>query len=429
LDTKVNKKSKTELELDIKIPWEEVASDFEKYFTKYSKSITMQGFRKGKIPKSLIEKKYGPAIELEFIKENFWTFFTKAMEETKIKPINQPQITDMDFKKGESVSVSFQIQVLPEWELPDYKKSFTIEKPHYKITKKDVDHSINEIRKNQAKKEEIKTSAKMGDHLTAQIQKLDKDGKSIDKPQETVIVIGEQIFTGEIADTLIGIKTGETRTIVVSDPANKENEIRFNVTPSKIEKQILPELNDEFAKTVDPKLNNVEELNDFIKAELEKSWENEVEKAVTENTADYFIEELKELELPSDMVEDYLEKLFEDEKQRNPQIKDSEKAKYKTDMKNDAINIIKWVLVKNKIIENEKLDTTDEEVAKEIEKILSEIKDEKQKEMYGQYYNSKEFKSNLKNQLTEKKLMTHLKEFTKYKKKSIDKKNTSGSKK
>ncbi len=52
------------------------------------------------------------------------------MEETKIKPINQPQITDMDFKKGESVSVSFQIQVLPEWELPGYKKSFTIEKPN-----------------------------------------------------------------------------------------------------------------------------------------------------------------------------------------------------------------------------------------------------------------------------------------------------------
>ena len=426
MQTKINERSKTEKEIDIKIPWSETGKDYEKFLSKFGKDIKLQGFRKGKAPLSIIEKKHGPAIEWEFIKENFWTYFSKAMEETKIKPINQPQITDVDFKKGEHLAVTFQVQVLPEWDLPNYKKYFTVEKPYYKISKKDIEHSIEELRKKHAKVKEIKTPAQMGNHLTAQTQKLDKNGKDIDKPYETVIPIGEQIFTGKIADELVGIKINETRTITLEDPANKDNTLKFKVTPGKIEEHILPELNDEFAKKVDPKLNNIKELKNLISSELEKSWEKEVEKAVTENIADYFIEQLADLELPSDMVNDYLEKLFEDEKKRNPKVKDEDLDEFKKSMKDQSIKIIKWVLVKNRIIENEKIGITEEDVSNEVDKILSNIKDEKQKEMYKQYHNSKEFKENLKSQLMEEKLTDHLKQFAKYKKKKVDKNNPLG---
>lgn len=423
METKINEKSKTEIEIDIKIPWSEIGKDYESFLSKYSKKIKLPGFRKGKAPLGIIEKKYGQTIEWDFIKENFWTYYSKAIEEKKIKPINQPQLTDVNFKKGEHLSVSFLLQILPEWDLPNYKDSFKVEKPYYKITKKDVEHSIEELRKKHAKTKEIKTPAQMGNHLTAQVQKLDKNGNSIDKPEETVIPIGEQIFTGKIADDLTGIKVDETRTITLEDPAKKENKVKFKVTPSKIEEHILPELTDEFAKKVDPKLNDLKELNNLVNSELEKSWEKEVEKAVTENIADYFIEQLSDLELPSDMVENYLEKLFEDEKKQNPKIKDEDLDEFKKTMKDQAIKIIKWVLVKNRIIENEKIEITEENVKSEVDKILLNIKDEKQKEMYKQYYNSKEFKENLKSQLLEEKLMDHIKEFVKYKKKKIDKDN------
>ena len=428
METKINKKSKTEIELDIKIPWSEVGKDYEKYFSKYCKNVSMPGFRKGKVPQNFVEKKYGPAIEWEFIKENFWTYFTKAMEETKIKPINQPQITDVNFKKGENISVSFQVQILPEWDLPDYKKSFTVEKPFYKITKKDTDFSLEELRKKHAKVEEIKTPAKMGDHITAEIQKLDKNGKNVDKPYETVIPIGEQVFTGKVANDLVGIKIDETRTITLENPADKKNKLKFTVTPKKIDEHILPELNDEFAKKIDPKLNNVKELNDLINSELKNSWEKEVEKAVEKNISDYFIEQLSDFELPSDMVNDYLEKLFEDEKTRNPKLNDNDFDEFKKSMKNEAIKIIKWVLVKNRIIENEKIEITEEDISSEIDKILSETQDKKLKEMYKKYYHSKEFKENLKNRLIENKLMDHLKEFVKYKTKTINKNSSSRSK-
>jgi len=96
-----------------------------------------------------------------------------------------------------------------------------------------------------------------------------------------------------------------------------------------------------------------------------------VEKVVIENIADYFIEQLADLELPSDMVEDYLEKLFEDEKKRNPKVKDEDLDEFKKSMKDQSIKIIKWVLVKNRIIENEKIKVTEKDVSNEVDKILS----------------------------------------------------------
>ncbi len=111
---------------------------------------------------------------------------------------------------------------------------------------------------------------------------------------------------------------------------------------------------------------------------------------------------------------------------RNPKIKDEDLDEYKKTMRDEAIKIIKWVLVKNRIIENEKIEITEENVKNEIDKILSNIQDEKQKNMYKQYYNSKEFKENLNSQLLEEKLMDHIKEFVKYKKKKVDKNNPIG---
>jgi len=72
-----------------------------------------------------------------------------------------------------------------------------------------------------------------------------------------------------------GNKINETRTVAFEDPANKDNTLKFKVTPTKIEEHILPELNDEFAKKVDPKLNSLKGLNNLISSELEKSWEKE----------------------------------------------------------------------------------------------------------------------------------------------------------
>lgn len=420
LETKLNKKSNTEQEIEIIIPWSEVGKDYEKYFNNYSKKIQIKGFRSGKVPKAIVEKQYGSAIEWEFIKENFWEYYSKAIKKEKIKPINQPQISDVDFQKGKQLSVTFQFQILPEWELPKYKDGFKINKDYYKFTDKDIDGAILELQRKIAKEKDTKAPAKNGDHIIGESQKVNKDDKPIGEIQKIDIIVGEGFASGKPGKKLEGINIGEARIIEIVDTKDKKIINKYSITPTSIKEYDLPKLDIDFFQKINPDVKTLNELKKDAKINLEKYWDKQVNDTVKENISDYFVDELSELELPSDMVNDYLDRVFEDEKQRNPEIKDEYRDSYKKNMNVMGQKIIKWALVKNKIIANEKIEANDDDIQKKIDELLEPMKDEEQLDMYKKYYESKEVKNNLKEQIVEEKLMEHIKEFVKYKKNKVD---------
>ncbi len=419
MKTELKELSTTKRELRIDIQWEEIEADYDLFLKKFRNKVQIPGFRKGKVPVGMVERQYGSQIEFDFINERFYDFYVKALQDVKLNPVSDPNVTDLHFHKGEHLHLLMEIEILPKLELPDYKKGFKVEQPVYTLDKKDIEDQIQELLKKHASLENKEGVAAAGDHLEAEIYESDEKGNPVgeSKPETTTLVIGEPPITDDKAETLTGIQKEETRMLVFKAENEKDDDRYYSVKALNIQKLLLPELNDEFVQTVDPELETVAQLREKIKSDLENYFTKESEKILSGNIREYFVNELSDYELPESIIENYLNDLYEEEK-KNLNISKEQFFNQRREM---AVKTLKWMMAREHIINRETIEVKDEDVENKIKEILDSV-DEKYRDVYMNYYNSDEFKSNLRHELLADMVFVHLKEFAKIKEKKISSK-------
>ena len=104
MEIQLNEKGSFSRELHLSIPWEECATDYDKAFNKLRRKIKLPGFRPGKVPKQVLEKQYQPLIEAEFLEINIQSYYQKALKSEELEPINKAEVSDVDFKYGQTLS-------------------------------------------------------------------------------------------------------------------------------------------------------------------------------------------------------------------------------------------------------------------------------------------------------------------------------------
>lgn len=416
MKTDLKELSTTKRELRIEIPWEEIEADYHLFLKKFRNRVQIPGFRKGKVPVSMVERQYGSQIEFDFINERFNDFYVKALQEVKLNPVSDPDVKDLHFHKGEHLHLLMEIEILPKMDLPNYKKGYKIEQPVYTVDKKDIEDHLQELLKKHASLENKDGAAASGDHLEAEVSEADENGNPLvdSKSETTTLVIGEPPITDDKAETLAGIKKDETRLLIFKAEHEKDEDRYYTVKALNIQKMQLPDLNDEFVQTVDPELETVAQLKDKIKKDLETYFEKESEKVLYNNIREYFVSELADYELPESIIENYLNDLYEQEK-KNLSISKEQFSDQRREM---AVKTLKWMMAREHIINLEKIVVNDEDVENKIKEILDSV-DEKYRDIYLNYYNSDEFKTNLRNELLADRVFVHLKEFAKIKEKKI----------
>ena len=416
MKTDLKELSTTKRELRIEIPWEEIEADYSLFLKKFRNRVQIPGFRKGKVPVSIVERQYGSQIEFDFINERFNDFYVKALQDVKLNPVGDPDVKDLHFHKGEHLHLVMDIEILPKLNLPDYKKGFKIEQPVYTVDKKDIEEHVQELLKKHASLENKDGNAVSGDHLEAEISEADENGNTLgdSKAETTTLIIGEPPITDDKAQALAGIKKDETRVLVFKAENEKDEDRYYTVKALNIQKMQLPELNDEFVQTVDPELETVAQLKDKIKNDLESYFKKESEKILYNNIREYFVNELEDYELPESIIENYINDLYEEEK-KNLSISKEQFFEQRRDM---AVRTLKWMMAREHMINHEKIVVNDEDVENKIKEILDSV-DEKYRDIYLNYYNSDEFKTNLRHELLADRVFAHLKEFAKIKEKKI----------
>lgn len=416
MKTELKELSTTKRELRIEIPWKEIEADYSQFLKKFMNRIQIPGFRKGKVPVNMVERQYGSQIEFDFINERFNDFYVKALREVKLNPVGDPDVKDLHFHKGEHLHLLMEIEILPKLDLPDYKKGFKIEQPVYAVDKKDIEDHIQELLKKHASLENKDSAAESGDHLEVEVTEADEQGNPLgeSKPETTTLVIGEPPITDDKVETLTGINKDETRILAFKAENEKDEDKYYSIRALNIQKMQMPELNDEFVQTVDPELETVSQLKDKIKNDLELFYSKESEKELYNNIREYFVNELSAYVIPESIIENYLTDLFEQEK-KNLSISKELFFEQRREM---AVKTLKWMMAREVIINNEKIVVLDEDVEHKIKEILDSI-DEKYRDIYLKYYNSDEFKSNLRHDLLADRVFTHLKEFAKIKEKKV----------
>jgi len=412
VDIQLKETSSYAREADIDLAWEEIAADFEQAIKQFSKRVKLPGFRPGKVPRKVLMKQFQPAIEADFVENSVNTYYLKALQEKEIIPINMGSVSDVHFHHGEHFKFKVAFEIEPDVTIPRMKrKSLKVEKTNYITDDEDIDMAIDEMRHGHAEVQTVEDGAQLDDYVICDLQEIDISGVPIigKKLETRYIKLGQIPFDGDNQKKLEGIKPGE-KTQVSVPMDEKGSTSTFELSVQNVERQILPEVDEDFIKMADPEAENVADYRERIKDRLGKAYDQRSEKASDEQLTDAMINHVNP-EFPPSMAESYLGHMVEDVMKNNPAATDKEKIKeiYQP----VAERNLKWYLIRNTIIKNEKYEITKEDVQADIDQ-RKEANPKEAKEL-EKYFKKPSNRSRLEDDLMEKKVLAYLKNFTKIK--------------
>ena len=301
----IKKFPKSEVELEIKVSAEEFGRFIEQATLNLGGDLEIKGFRKGKAPKNIIEERIGMEkilIEAGDLAVN--ETYKKAVLENKIEAIFQPKIEIKKLAKGSDLVFSARTAILPEVELPDYKKiASEIKRNKAVVEEKEIEDTFKWLQKSRAKFTLKNQPAQKGDFVeieywSAQIQK---------EGQKDTFVLGEGHFIPGFEEKMIGMKSGEEKENITLNKDGKE--IILKVKVISVQNVELPEANDQFAKSLG-KFENLDALKKNIKQDLAL----EKEQAETQRVRQEILERISEktkVEIPEVLIENEQKQMLE----------------------------------------------------------------------------------------------------------------------
>jgi len=408
LDVNIVDISNWEKTVEVTVPYENFKKDFEKAYQDYKQNIKLGGFRKGKVPVSLIKQMFGKEIEAKTAEEKITELLKDISQEYKIKPISPAKIEEISFNKEDGLKFKVSWEVVPEIELENYK-ALSLEREVYKVEDEDIADALGNLREQYAVETNLDEEAQIGHIIVADFQKLDSTGVPIvgekyeNKPIQLLKKDSET--ENEIVEQFVGVKAGDTRNVRFPrvDPQSQQQVTDdFSVTVKEVKNRELPELDDEFAKDLGD-FENLEELKAKLQKNLEFSFKKDYEKKFTEKIIDELVK-TNQFELPEPMIDNYLDIIIEQMKKRpKDEINEEQiRANYRA----DTIRHLKWTMIKEKISELEDIKVSDSEVDDYIDKFVEDNK--KDSLQIKKYYRNKENRNKLEDDLSEQKIVQFL---------------------
>tara|TARA_B110001454_G_C12692729_1_gene422969 strand:- start:361 stop:1650 length:1290 start_codon:yes stop_codon:yes gene_type:complete len=403
MEIKIKQKNDSLIEMNVSLSWEKIQQDYIDQKNKILLGAKEKGARKGKlkgIQKEIFLKNNKDYINSTFVDFALNKFYQQALTEKQFIPINQGKVSKLDFN-GEKANFTFiiEFEVRPEVDkkTPNYEKKVTIKTNHYIATEKDIDQSIEEIRAKQATMKSLDKDAKLktGHFIHADFTKLDTNGDPIENSTlpNHHIKIGEGLFAGDLEKPFINKKIGDMVNIRVKQ---EEGHVPYVVKINKIEEQILPEINTEFIQSIDKNIKTVKAFKNKIKENIQINLDNENKKELNNKIVEYFIEKTK-FDVPQSMVDNYKSYLIEDYKSKNPESFDESKMEEEF---NDTSNKnIKWLLIREFLMNKEKVFLDSEEVKNKIQEMVQKTPEYKKDiiKFYSEETNKNKFKEDMLN--------------------------------
>ena len=424
MDIKIEVGKPHERTLKIRVEWSEMEPGFEKKLTKLNKQGNRPGFRPGKIPRKIMLQSYGPSVLADILDETVQAAYYKGIMDNDLSPVDQGSIEDMsEFDIGKDLEFSLKLQVEPDFEMFDYKAGFKITKNEYTATDEDIAHALEHLQERFAEVEIRDDGAIDGDLLKGDLQYLDTEGVAIDGSfvEDRYIKIGDGVFGGDVGKKLIGSKVGDEVSFDIPAQTKDAEDLHIRMQVKAVETHILPELNDDFAKQVDPKFETLDALKENSREDIQKQLDYDVLRAQDQNLANKLVEETK-LEVPEVMIEDYLGKLVE--RVRQERGADVNEEEVREQNKERALWELSWYLIRKKLIATEKIEVTDEDVELKLDELVAQMPGDAEK--MKTLYRDKQYLPQIKDDILEKKIFAHIESFAKVKVKKATSKEIGG---
>jgi len=420
LETKVTDIRSCEKSIEIKVPYSEIKEEENAVYEEYRREAKIEGFRKGKAPLSMIKRMFGKTIEGYLIEKLINKYYRETIERENIKPVSEAKVQNVKYNKDEGLSFIAIIEVEPSFELA-VLDDIKVQRETKKITEDEINKETERLRYEFGVKEKFEGEAQIGHYLLLDIQQLDSNTNLplIGKKRENLYLrIGDNILGKGVEEQLIGIRIGERRVIttnvqqdMIQEGINNQNRgnrtSHFLIEVRNIEKIILPDLDDEFAKDVNENLNNLDDLKKYVKEILKERANFESDKNVRKQIENEILRR-HEFDIPNGMIGYYLNNLLKDIKKES--LEDVDEEYIKSSYRDLAIRNIKWYWIREKIIRENNIKVEDYEIDERIEEIAkrSGISPERARITYR----SKKSREEIKEEILEDKLFSFLLEKT-----------------
>lgn len=390
MSSKLLKKEKNIVTIEFTVSQEEFEKAVNKAYLKAKNNISVQGFRKGKAPRHIIEKKYGKSIfyddALDFaIQEEY----PKAVAEHKLDVIDSPKVNIEKFEEGEEIVVTADVEVMPEVELPEYK-GVEVVKTELKVTDEDVEKELKGVQEKNARIVEVADRTVLnGDFLTIDYSGfVGEEQFEGGTAENQSLEIGSNTFIPGFEEQLIGKSKDEETEVKVTFPEDyhsedlKGKDAIFKVKIHEIKTKELPEIDDEFAKDIS-EFDSLEELKADTRKTLEQKAADSSKVSNDNNVITKIVNDAK-IEIPEVLIQreiDYLGRNYEQQFRQQgfsgkeyDDIINNFVKQYKEGARSQAEFNVKAELVLEAIIKKENIEVSEEELAGEIEKVAESYK-------------------------------------------------------
>lgn len=400
---------------DIQVPKEDIAKAFDDVYAEIMKVANIPGFRVGHAPKELVAKHYSKTAKEEVLQKLIPEAYRMALEEHGVNPIGLPEISEVNFEEDKALSFKARVDTRPKFKIKDYK-GIKINKSKVSVTADEITKTLASLRDISATYITVEDRAvQMGDYVVSDMECF-VENKPVHKKRENLwLFVDKDSLVPGLSDHMVGMKKGEEKDIELTMPEKYPDKsiagksARYHIFAKEIKARKLPELNDEFAKTLGKE--NLEELKKEVSRELEYrakiNAEIETENALLNKLSDDNI-----FEVPSSFVKRQLEYMIEDAKKHlvekgfKKEDLDKKDEELKGKFKNDAVRRVRLLFILDEIAKAEKIEVLDDDIAAAYKSISSQAG--KSETEVKDYYEKEDLVDGLKDKIRETKTIKFL---------------------
>ena len=379
-------------EVTIEIPADVVKAESESVVNRYQKLARIPGFRKGKVPASIVRQRFAEEIKNEIVEALVPRYFRQETQKQNLLPVSQPRVTDLHLHEGEPLKFTASFEVLPDFKIAAYE-DLQISRLDTNVSEEDVENALHNLREQHATYSAVDEERPLvdGDFAVISFKGTPKESEqnADSKPvevDEVMVEIGGKNTIPEFTENLRGAKSGEQRSFEVkyaddfSDKRLAGKTMTYEVDVKGIKTRTIPELNDEFAKELSADFNSLDELRNRLRENMKAEKLHEAE----HQGKDQIVEELvkrNDFPVPEAMLDQQIDLRLERglralaaQGMRTEDMKRMDFARLRAGQREGALREVKASLILEQIADEEKIEVSDEEFDHELEALATQSK-------------------------------------------------------
>lgn len=369
-----------ELAIEVTAPY--VAHELEHVISEVARNARIDGFRRGKVPRSLLRKRFAREIDDELLEHVVPKALRQLLPETGLVPIHQPVITEISLKDGEPLSFTAAFEIRPKV-VPKNYKGVAIRKHEGEVNDDMVLAQLDQLRESAVQYEpEAPRPLVAGDFVLSDIRST-TDGES-ETHDGALLEVGGANYHPEFARNLMGRKPGETVEFAVTygdddpDPRARGKTVAYALSLKEVKRKVLPDLDDDFAQDLG-EFTTLQELKADLRRKLEARMVQEALAAQEREIAETLVPAV-EVEVPNAMVEMELDRALQEQARSlmmrgiDPETAPIDWRQTRQRMRDGAIRNVKWHLLLDAIAAEEKIEPTAEELEERLREIAADSK-------------------------------------------------------